>query len=99
MRNMNCLRCGTKMEYAKRTKLQLGEAGWILNDLPHLIHGAMDVDIYSCPDCGKLEFFSSDNITEDISENNIAQTRCPKCGNIHDIDYPKCPFCKYDYNK
>ena len=30
MRNMNCLRCGTKMEYAKRTKLQLGEAAVVM---------------------------------------------------------------------
>ena len=22
---------------------------------------------------------------------------CPKCGKMHDFDYPKCPYCKYDY--
>ena len=22
---------------------------------------------------------------------------CPKCGKSHDIDYPKCPNCKYNY--
>ena len=101
MANMQikCLRCGQDMIHIMTQKLQLGQTSWFLGDLPNLLAGSLEVDIYSCPDCGKLEFFSSDNITEDISENNIAQTRCPKCGNIHDIDYPKCPFCKYDYNK
>ena len=22
---------------------------------------------------------------------------CPKCGKMHDVDWPKCPFCKHDY--
>ena len=22
---------------------------------------------------------------------------CPNCGKKHDFDYPKCPFCKYEY--
>jgi len=92
MKDMKCLRCGAPMEYAKRTKIQLGEAGWVLNDLPHLIHGAMDVDIYACPDCGKLEFFHADP-----EEENMPQKRCPKCGKMHDVDWPKCPFCKHDY--
>ena len=93
MRKLDCLRCGTKMEYAKRSKLQLGEAGWIFNDLPHLIHGAMEVDIYACPDCGKLEFFHA----ETESEDTMPQKQCPKCGKFHDVDWPKCPFCKHDY--
>jgi endogenous inhibitor of DNA gyrase (YacG/DUF329 family) len=53
----------------------------------------MEVDIYSCPDCGKLEFFLAD-----AAEEGLQQRRCPKCGKQHDFDYPKCPFCKYDYN-
>ncbi len=93
MRNINCLRCGTKLEYAKRTKIQLGEAGWILGDLPHLLSGAMEVDIYACPDCGKLEFFHAE---EDAVE-TMPQKQCPKCGKFHDVDWPKCPFCKHDY--
>lgn len=30
-------------------------------------------------------------------EDQIEQIKCPSCGKSHDIDYPKCPFCKYDY--
>lgn len=27
----------------------------------------------------------------------IWQRTCPKCGKSHDIDYPKCPYCKFNY--
>ena len=27
------------------------------------------------------------------------QRLCPECNRYHDIDYPKCPYCKYDYSK
>ena len=36
---------------------------------------------------------------DDSVENQIWQRTCPKCGNTHDIDYPKCPNCKFDYIK
>lgn len=94
MREIKCLRCDASMRYIKREKLQLGQTGWILGDLPNLISGAMEVDIYSCPDCGKVEFFLSD---EEPQVEEIPQKKCPKCGKVHDFDYPKCPFCKYDY--
>ena len=27
----------------------------------------------------------------------IWQRTCPKCGKSHDVDYPKCPNCKFNY--
>lgn len=30
-------------------------------------------------------------------EDKIWQRTCPKCGEIHDMDYPKCPNCKFNY--
>lgn len=30
-------------------------------------------------------------------EDKIWQRTCPKCGKSHDIDYPKCPSCKFNY--
>lgn len=53
-----------------------------------------EVDIYCCPDCRKVEFFLAEE--EEIDE-ELPQKQCPKCGKMHDFDYPKCPFCKYDY--
>ncbi len=93
MRKINCLRCNTPLKYLKSEQIQLGRTGWILGDLPNLFAGALEVAIYVCPNCGKIEFYQQQE--EDLGE--IAQRKCPHCGKMHDIDYPKCPFCKYDY--
>ena len=92
-RPITYLRCGREMHHVRTEKLQLGETGWILGDLPNLLAGAMEVDIYSCPGCRKLEFFLADT-----AEGDLPQKQCPHCGKRHDFDYPKCPFCKYDYH-
>lgn len=92
-RNIDCLRCDRKMNYIRTEKLQFGQTGWILGDIPNLLAGAMEVDIYSCPKCRKVEFFLADDMEE-----GMPQKQCPKCGKMHDFDYPKCPFCKYDYH-
>lgn len=34
---------------------------------------------------------------DETAEDKLWQRTCPKCGLSHDIDYPKCPNCKYDY--
>lgn len=59
--NIVCLRCGQTMNHIRTEKLQFGQTGWILGDLPNLLAGAMEVDIYCCPQCRKLEFFLVDN--------------------------------------
>ena len=41
-----------------------------------------------------FEFFLADAVEE-----GLPQKMCPKCGKMHDFDYPKCPFCKYDYTR
>ncbi len=81
------------MEYGGTRKIQLGETGWILGDLPNLLAGAIEVDIYSCTKCGKIEFFR----VREQEKSMIAQTKCPECGKEHDCDYVKCPFCGYEY--
>ncbi len=83
------------MKFLARERLQLGKTGWILGDLPNLLSGALDVYIYICPDCGKLEFFSA---ADDTEEDELPQRKCPSCGTTHDFDYPKCPRCKHDYS-
>ncbi len=92
--NIDCLRCGKQMSHIGIEKIQLGQTGWIFGDLSNLLAGAMEVDIYCCPECRKLEFFSADAVEEELP-----QKKCPKCGKMHDFDYPKCPFCKYDYTR
>ncbi len=94
--NLKCLRCGSKMEFLGAKDFQLGKAGFLLGDLPHYMEGAMRLSVYRCTDCGKVEFFSFDPFEEEF-EDKIAQVRCPHCKQMHDMDYPKCPFCGHDY--
>lgn len=95
MRNMKCLRCGSKMQYCGTHDIQLGRTGWFLGDLPNLIAGALEVDIYVCSKCNKLELFNKSS--EEENESGLLQKKCPKCGKMQDFDYPKCPYCDYKY--
>jgi endogenous inhibitor of DNA gyrase (YacG/DUF329 family) len=83
------------MQYITDNKIQLGQTGWLLGDLPNLLAGSLEVSVYACPECGKIEFFQT---RRENFEDGIAQQKCPRCGKTHDMDYPKCPFCKYSYN-
>lgn len=93
-RKIDCLRCGVEMRYICREKMQLGQTGWILGDLPNLLAGALEVDFYACPQCKKIELFHTHSLS---GVDATHQRKCPNCGSEHDFDYPKCPFCKYDY--
>jgi len=93
-RELNCLRCGGEMRFIMAENLQLGKTGWILGDLPNLIAGAMEVAVYRCSTCGKIEFFQ---LREEDTESGIPQVNCPICGKPHDFDYPKCPVCGHKY--
>lgn len=35
---------------------------------------------------------------ETVAEDVLPQKVCPKCGEKHDFDYPKCPHCGYEGN-
>ena len=41
MRKLDCLRCGASMNFITHEKIQLGETGLFLGDLPNLISGAL----------------------------------------------------------
>lgn len=99
-----CTRCGGTMNRIKREKLQLGQTGWLLGDWPNLIAGALEVDIYCCSGCGKLEFYRADVHTEHTfpsmqhTPSELPQVTCPNCGILHDFDYPCCPLCGHEYD-
>lgn len=94
MKTLTCLRCGEEMRFFARERLQLGKTGWVLGDLPNLIAGALETNIFYCPKCGKLEFYAVDDISE---EDLLPQKTCPVCKTVHDFDYPKCPNCNHKY--
>ena len=85
-----CLRCGGKMVHIGQEKLQLGQYGVPFGHWDQLFSGALEVDIYCCRDCKKLESYAVEAPEE---EDSIAQVPCPYCGQLHEIDDPKCPHC------
>ena len=57
---MNCLRSETEMTALGCEEIQLGHYGVCSGHLSNLLSGSMEVRIYSCPHCGKMEFFNAD---------------------------------------
>ena len=93
-KTMDCLRCGTPMRFRGAEELQLGKAGLFLGNLSNVFSGALNVVIYECPRCGKLEFFSPDS---ERADGDTPQRTCPSCGFTHDFDWYKCPKCGHIY--
>ena len=89
-----CLRCGGKVSFLRREKIQLGKQGWFLGNLPHLFAGAMTLNIYVCEDCLRCEFYlDEEDLSSSEEDSVIAQITCRVCGTRYDIDYPQCPHC------
>ena len=81
------------MKFLKREDIQLGKTGFLLGDWPNLLAGALDVEIWCCSECGKLDFYLAQPEEELGNCGGISQIRCGKCGADYDLDYPKCPCC------
>lgn len=32
-------------------------------------------------------------------DDSLPQRKCPRCGKEHDFDFPKCPYCSFDYTQ
>lgn len=108
MRRLDCLRCASPMTFVKREKVQLGQTGFFLGDLPNLIAGSLELDIYSCPHCGKIEFFHPETVMMDRrQEDDIVSM--PESGqkiigvSADGIPQVRCPSCgknhDFDYPK
>ncbi|MBR5723569.1 MAG: hypothetical protein IKX57_08050 [Oscillospiraceae bacterium] len=57
IRKIDCPYCGIRMEYQGAQRIQLGQWGMFLKHWDNLFSGALHVQIYECPKCGKLEMF------------------------------------------
>ena len=73
-------------------KLQLGQAGPAMGLWSNILAGALEVEIYVCRACGKMELYAGGPME---TEEELPQKTCPHCGRLHDFDYPKCPLCGY----
>ena len=57
MRKTKCLRCDARMKFGMQQKFQMGQTSYQLGDWPNLMAGALELEVWFCPKCGKVEFF------------------------------------------
>lgn len=107
MKKLVCLRCGGTMRFLMREKFQKGESGAWVGNLNFKFRGGFEMDVYSCPECGKLEFYMP-NDQNDISEAEEADASVPGEADITHISKDgipqiRCPACgrthDFDYPK
>ncbi|MCL2617555.1 MAG: hypothetical protein FWD98_00735 [Defluviitaleaceae bacterium] len=59
----NCLRCEGTMLSRGCEQIQLGKTGWFMGSWGNLIAGALEVEVFACGKCGKMEFYCN-SVTE-----------------------------------
>lgn len=91
MENLKCLRCGTDMEFSGREQFQLGEESPYRGLLAVMTSESMQVDIYRCPDCGKLEFFEP-GVRRRATQPQTNWT-CAECGTYNAARVGTCQSC------
>ena len=45
------------MKFGMQQKFQMGQTSFLLGDWPNLMAGALELEVWFCPKCGKVEFF------------------------------------------
>lgn len=57
MRKLDCLRCGSGMTFLMQEKFQKGDMGPWVGNINFSMQRGFEMEVYSCPKCGKLEFY------------------------------------------
>lgn len=88
---MDCPYCGAEMSSLGVNQLQLGRASVLGGIWGNIAAGSLETEVFLCRSCGKLEFFAVRPM--EFEEPDRVQVPCPKCGEPHDFDDAKYPFC------
>ncbi len=103
--SMKCLRCNGEMLFLGRENLQKGASGPWVGNLNFSMQGGFEVDIYSCPKCGKVEFFQPGFRDEQRFREELAE--CPPEVNqdivgvsMDGMPQVRCPACgtRHDFD-
>jgi len=91
---LKCLRCGAEMRFSRQEDIQLGKYTFSGGDLNNLTAGSILTDIYVCPNCGKLEFFSAEPEGDFRPLHQVSDLIvCPRCKKRHSASDTACPMC------
>ena len=108
MKKLQCLRCGAAMKFGMQQKFQMGEASFLLGDWSHWLNGALELEVWFCPDCGKVEFFvpGSGKKPQPTEEFDFVGSMVNEGIDSHSMEgmpQKKCPICgrehDFDYPK
>ena len=72
MRTVKCA-CSRKMTFLKQEKIQLGQTGFLSGDWGNILAGALEVEIYCCSQCGKIEFYRPEEYLAEFREQEAAE--------------------------
>lgn len=95
------------MEYLMCEKFQKGDMGVWVGNLNFSMQGGFEMEVYSCPNCGKLEFFQPGVPEEDIEAPDMGDDFVPPeldknivCVSREGIPQVRCPACgvKHDFD-
>lgn len=95
-----CLRCRAPMNFLRTASLLTRDNAPML-PVGYVREGnisTLTLDVWCCPGCGHVELFRHDAVDSDSDGDSIAKVKCPRCGSLHDMDYPKCPSCGHNYH-
>ena len=94
MERENCIRCGGTMVSMGEQLLRKGNPGWHWRgNLEHESgESSLPVEMWCCTSCQHLDFYLAERSAPGPGS-GIAQARCPFCGQLHEMDDPKCPHC------
>lgn len=90
-RELNCLRCGTEMEFAGREQFQLGEESLFFGVMAVATAQSTRMDVYQCPNCGKVEFFAP-GARKKVTVPKTNWT-CSECGTYNRANVQNCQGC------
>ena len=62
------------MKFGMQQKFQLGQTGLLLGDWPNILAGALELEVWFCSDCGKVEFFVPGSSNRTAKQEEPAQT-------------------------
>lgn len=57
IREIYCPYCDVQLQYQGAHRIQSGRYGWLVEHRDQLFAGPLDVQLYVCPRCGKIEMF------------------------------------------
>lgn len=90
MKVLTCTHCGAQMRFFGRECVQLGKTGMCFGEFPDLLSGVLDVCIYICPHCRRLEFFLAE---DEEATDGLVRTKSSDCPEVHGFGQAKGSQC------